>query len=179
MDPIKDRKRLFQQVGVQFQQSHYPDRITVRELCQVTEVLYQQTSDYHSLLDIFGLKQLAKAQVTDLSGGEKQRLSVLIALIPQPKLVFFDEITTGLDPKGRRDVWQLLENLKQNGLTILLTSHFMDEVEALCDKIGILHQGKTITMGTISQVIAGSPLDSLEEAYLWYTKKEESVYETA
>lgn len=105
----------------------------------------------------------------ELSGGERQRLFIVLALIPSPQLVFLDELTTGLDARARRDVWQILEQLKKKGLTIFLTSHFMDEVEALCDEICILKHGKTIFHGTVAESIAASPYEKFEDTYLWFT----------
>ena len=101
-----------------------------------------------------------------LSGGERQRLFIVLALIPNPKLVFLDELTTGLDTKARRDVWKILSELKDNGLTIFLTSHFMDEVEALCDEICILKKGKAVFYGTVEQAKKASGCEKFEDAYL-------------
>lgn len=141
MNPKKERKRLFQKVGVQFQESNYQDKITVKELCEITEVLYKNPLDFNKLLEQFHLQDKVRNLVSELSGGEKQRLFIILALIPNPEVVFLDELTTGLDVKSRRDVWKCLLNLKKQGLTIFLTSHFMDEVEVLCDKICILKMG--------------------------------------
>ena len=172
MDPQKERKKLFEKVGVQFQEAHCQDKISVAELCEVTASLYQTAADYTSLLQQFGLFDKLKSQVSELSGGQKQRLFVVLALIPNPEVVFLDELTTGLDARARRDVWKSLSDLKTRGLTILLTSHFMDEVEALCDNIMILKKGKSIFYGTVQEAIAASPHEKLEDAYLWYTDEE-------
>lgn len=179
MNPCRDRKKLFQKVGVQFQQSNYQDKIRVEEICEVTHSLYDSPADFQKLLKAFELDDKRKRLVSELSGGERQKLSVILALLPQPQLVFLDELTTGLDPKSRRDVWKHLQGLKKSGLTIFLTSHYMDEVEALCDRIAILKKGNIITQGSISEVIAGSPCEKLEDAYLWYTGEEEMEYESA
>lgn len=169
MNPQTERKKLFEQVGVQFQESNYQDKVTVAELCEVTQALYKNTLDYTELLKQFGLSDKYKSQVSELSGGEKQRLFIILALIPNPKVVFLDELTTGLDARVRRDVWKGLLYLKKKGLTIFLTSHFMDEVEALCDRICIIKKGTSIFYGTVQEAIAGSPFEKFEEAYLWYT----------
>ena len=100
---------------------------------------------------------------------DSQRLSVLLALIPNPELVFLDELTPGLDTRARRQVWQYLKELKKGGLTIVLTSHFMDEVEVLCDRALILKKGEPQICGTIEEITEGSPCSCFEEAYLWYT----------
>ena len=177
MDPCRDRRRLFARVGVQFQEAQYPDKMRVEELCDVTRSLYRGAPAYDGLLEQFGLADKRKSPVGTLSGGQKQRLCVVLALIPGPEMVFLDELTTGLDPRARRDVWQCLTGLKQKGLTVLLTSHYMDEVETLCDRIEILRQGRAVFSGTVQEAVAGSPHGTLEEAYLWYTDEEEVGYE--
>lgn len=173
MDPQKERKKLFEKVGVQFQETNYQEKIRVSELCEVTASLYKTAKDYTSLLHQFGLSHKLKSHVSELSGGQKQRLFIILALLPNPEVVFLDELTTGLDARARRDVWKSLADLKANGLTILLTSHFMDEVEALCDKIMILKKGKSIFYGTVQEAIVASPHEKFEDAYLWYTDEEE------
>ncbi|WP_040197113.1 ABC transporter ATP-binding protein [Candidatus Soleaferrea massiliensis] len=178
MNPAADRKMIFQRVGVQFQESSFQDKITVRELCEETETLYRSPAGYSSLLARLGLDGKAKSPVSELSGGQKQRLFIVLALIPGPEVVFLDELTTGLDARARRDVWKYLLRLKKEGLTIVLTSHFMDEVEALCDRLCILRKGRTVFSGTVSETIAASPHDSLEDAYLWFTGEEETEYES-
>lgn len=173
MDPKKDRAQVFEKVGVQFQEPKYQELIRVDELCENTSVLYRDPLDYRELLDEFGLSDKRTAFVKDLSGGERQRLFILLALIPDPELVFLDELTTGLDVRARRGVWKILEGLKQQGLSILLTSHYMDEVEALCDRILILKKGRTVFEGTAEQAKTESGKGSLEEAYLWFTDGED------
>ena len=172
MDPQKERKKLFEQVGVQFQEANYHDKIKVAELCEVTASLYKTSLDYVFLLKQFGLSGKLKSLVNELSGGQKQRLFIVLALISNPKVVFLDELTTGLDARARRDVWKSLSALKANGITILLTSHFMDEVEALCDKIMILKKGKCSFCGTVQEAIAASPYENFEDSYLWFTDEE-------
>lgn len=177
MDPRKERKKLFERVGVQFQEANYQEKITVAELCKGTQSLYKTASQYQDLLRQFKLLDKEKSQVSDLSGGEKQRLFIVLALIPNPEVVFLDELTTGLDTKARREVWKCLSDLKAKGLTILLTSHFMDEVEVLCDHIMILKHGKSVFDGTVQEAIAASPYDTLEDAYLWYAHEDEEEKE--
>ncbi|MFV3010994.1 ABC transporter ATP-binding protein [Clostridium botulinum] len=173
MNPKKERKQLFQKVGVQFQESNYQDKITVKELCEITKVLYKNPLDFNKLLEQFHLQDKARKLVNELSGGEKQRLFIILALIPNPEVVFLDELTTGLDVKARRDVWKCLLNLKKQGLTIFLTSHFMDEVEVLCDKICILKNGVIDFYGTVEEAVAVSPYEKFEDAYLWFVDEEE------
>lgn len=173
MDPQTERKKLFEKVGVQFQEANYQDKITVGELCEVTQSLYKVTANYFDLLKQFGIFDKLNNTVQELSGGQRQRLFIILALISNPEVVFLDELTTGLDTKARRDVWKILSDLKAKGLTIFLTSHFMDEVEALCDCICILKHGQTVFYGTVQEAINSSPYDNFEDAYLWYTDEEE------
>lgn len=165
-DPKKDRKNLFQKIGVQFQQCDHQPEIRVSELCEETACLYKNPDDWKELCSRFGIVDKLNAAVKSLSGGERQRLFIVLALIPNPELVFLDELTTGLDAKARRGVWKILSDLKSKGLTILLTSHFMDEVEALCDEICIIRQGKSVFQGTVEQAKETSRCEKFEDAYL-------------
>lgn len=174
LNPRENRKQLFDQVGVQFQESNYPDKIRVWELCEETACLYRQPLSYGELLQKFGLADKREAFVSELSGGQKQKLFIVLALIPNPKVVFLDELTTGLDTKARRGVWKSLQELKEQGLTIFLSSHFMDEVEILCDRIGILKDGGFVFEGTVQEAVELSPHERLEDAYLWFTGEEET-----
>lgn len=171
-DPAKKRREIFERVGVQLQSSHYQNYIRVGEICEEMSVLYKHPADYHELLRQFKLDQFEKQPVDKLSGGERQKLSVVLALIPNPELVFLDELTTGLDTEARRDVWQTLKELKGKGTTIFLTTHYMEEAESLCDRVMLIRDGKKITQGTVKEVIGASPYDNLEDAYLWYMKEE-------
>lgn len=172
MSPKKERRHLFERVGVQFQESNYQDKIKVGELCEVTASLYKNNLDYRVLLNQFGLSEKLKSMVSELSGGQKQRLFIVLALIPNPEVIFLDELTTGLDTKARRDVWDSLSSLKEKDISILLTSHFMDEVEVLCDRIMILKNGRSIFCGTVKEAIETSPCEKFEDAYLWFTYEE-------
>lgn len=177
LNPEADRRKLFERVGVQFQEANYQDKITLWELCQVTTSLYRQPADPAALLDKFGLSGRKRCPVKELSGGQRQRLFIVLALIPNPEVVFLDELTTGLDARARQEVWNILSDLKNHGMTIFLTSHFMHEVEKLCDRICILKKGRAVFHGTVSEAIKNSPCHQLEDAYLWYTE-EESEYES-
>ncbi len=172
MYPLENRKKLFEKVGVQFQETNYQEQITVAELCEATASLYRNAANPLELLTRFGIADKQKSLVKDLSGGQKQRLFIVLALIPKPEVVFLDELTTGLDAKARREVWKILSDLKEKGLTIFLTSHFMDEVEVLCDQICILKKGEIVFYGTVLEAVKNSPYDKLEDAYLWYTDEE-------
>ena len=169
-NPKKNRKTLFQKVGVQFQDSNYQREIRVDEICEETTALYDDTENWRQLLQKFGIKDKEKSMVKDLSGGERQRLFVILSLIGKPEVVFLDEITTGLDARARRDVWEILKNMKQSGLTIVMTSHFMDEIEALCDTVLILKKGETIFCGTVLEAKIKSGYEKLEDAYLFFSE---------
>lgn len=173
--PKKLAKQTFQRIGVQFQHSFYPDYITVEETCQMTSALYPETTPYQELLKRFQLLDKKTQKVSSLSGGEKQKLAVLLSLINKPELVLLDELTTGLDPEARRDVWQILKELQAEGLSILLTSHYMDEVEQLCDRILILNKGKIQFQGSPSDLKDRYKGVTLEDAYLAIIKEEAYV----
>lgn len=172
LDPTANRKAVFERVGVQLQSSNYQNNIRVDELFKEMSALYEKPEDYRRLIKIFSLEKFEKSQVNKLSGGEKQRLSVALALINNPEIVFLDELTTGLDTAARREVWGHLKELKSKGTTIFLTTHYMEEAESLCDRIFLIKDGKRITKGTVKEVIESSPYDNLEEAYLWYMGEE-------
>jgi len=171
-DPKKSRRKLFQKVGVQFQEGDYQAEIKVFELCEETACLYKNPADWQELCMRFGIGDQIKSPVKSLSGGQRQRLFIVLALIPNPQLVFLDELTTGLDARARREVWKILEELKGQGLTIFLTSHFMDEVEALCDEICILKKGNTVFYGTVAQAKEQSGCERFEDAYLLFSDEE-------
>ena len=171
-DPKKYRRTLFQRVGVQFQEGDYQKEIKVSELCEETASLYRSPADWRNLCEQFGIGDKANTPVKGLSGGERQRLFIVLALIPQPELVFLDELTTGLDAKARHSVWKTLGHLKRQGLTIFLTSHFMDEVEALCDEICILKKGTPVFRGTVEQAKQQCGCERFEDAYLQLSDEE-------
>lgn len=174
-DPKKSRRSLFQKIGVQFQEGDYQQEIKVQELCEETACLYRNPADWQALCAQFGIGDKLKNPVKSLSGGERQRLFIVLALIPDPELVFLDELTTGLDAKARRGVWETLEKLKDLGLTIFLTSHFMDEVEALCDEICILKKGRPVFYGTVEQAKQQCGCQRFEDAYLMLSDEEEET----
>ena len=173
MDAAKNRKQVFERVGVQLQHTQYQPSITVEEACIEYSSLYADPADYQKLLDGFGLAALRRSFVSKLSGGERQKLSVVLALIGKPEIVFLDELTTGLDVVARREVWRTLKQLKSQGLTIFLTTHYMEEAEALCDRVCIIKSGRKVAEGTIDEVIAASGQKNLEDAYLFFMGEEE------
>lgn len=171
-DPKKRRRTLFERIGVQFQEGDYHREIKVSELCEETASLYRSPADWYALCEQFGIGDKAGTAVKSLSGGERQRLFIVLALIPRPELVFLDELTTGLDARARRGVWKTLEALKEQGLTIFLTSHFMDEVEVLCDEICILKKGVPVFRGTVEQAKRQCGCERFEDAYLQLSDEE-------
>ena len=173
MDAAGHRKQVFGRVGVQLQHTRYQSNITVEETCIEYASLYAAPADYAGLLEAFGLNALRKSRVSRLSGGERQKLSVVLALIGAPEIVFLDELTTGLDVAARREVWRTLRQLKEQGLTIFLTTHYMEEAQALCDRVCLIQAGKKVAEGTIGQVVAASGQKDLEDAYLFFMGEEE------
>ncbi|MNO36012.1 Fluoroquinolones export ATP-binding protein [compost metagenome] len=171
--PITERKEVFQKVGVQFQDTNFQDRLTLEEACTQWRALYKNPQPIAPLLHTFGLHDKKKQLIKSLSGGERQRLAVLLALLPDPQLVFLDELTTGLDTKARKMLWKQLLTMKEKGLSIVLTSHYMDEVEALCDHLIILRDGRTVASGSIQEIINLSGQATLENAYLYFAGEEE------
>ena len=173
MDAARNRKQVFERVGVQLQHTQYQSAITVEEACIEYASLYAAPADFRQLLESFGLNELRKSFVSKLSGGERQKLSVVLALIGNPEIVFLDELTTGLDVVARREVWRTLKHLKEQGLTIFLTTHYMEEAEALCDRVCIIKSGKKVAEGSMDEVVAAAGRSNLEEAYLFFMGEEE------
>ena len=173
MDAAKHRKKVFEKVGVQLQHTEYQNLMTVEEACMEYASLYEKPSDYKALLHSFGLSDLKKSYINKLSGGEKQKLSVVLALIGNPEIVFLDELTTGLDVAARREVWRTLNHLKEKGLTIFLTTHYMEEAQALCDRVCLIKSGEKVIEGTIAEIVKASGKTNLEEAYLYFMGEEE------
>ena len=171
-DPKQNRREVFQRIGVQFQEGNCQQEIKAYELCEETACLYRSPADWKALCGKFGIGDKLNSTVKSLSGGERQRLFIVLALIPNPELVFLDELTTGLDAKARRGVWRILEELKAQGLTIFLTSHFMDEVEALCDEICILKEGNAVFRGTVKEAKERCGCERFEDAYLMLSEED-------
>ena len=175
-DPRKQRREVFERVGVQLQSSSYQNNIRVGELCRELSSLYKQPRSYRELLSLFKLERFESQFVEKLSGGERQKLSIVLALIPNPEIIFLDELTTGLDTEARRSVWQTLLKLKETNLTIFLTTHYMEEAETLCDRLLLIKRGNIVAEGSISELLEESSQNSLEEAYLWYVGEDEYEY---
>lgn len=153
-DPHTGRKDIYKQMGVQLQSVQYPDKIRVDELCGLFASFYKNPADWKRLLEQLGLGHKVKKPVNKLSGGEKQRLSILLALLPKPRLLVLDELTTGLDPEVRRSLWNSLKTIRDSGTGILLVSHYMDEVQALADRVLFMVSGKAIYIGALKDLPA-------------------------
>ncbi len=147
-DPWICRSEVYKEMGVQLQESEYPPKIRVEEQCRLFAGFYERPADWNLLLKQLGLDEKRKRQVSKLSGGEKQRLSILLSLIGRPKLLVLDELTTGLDPEVRQNMLVSFENIRKDGVAMIMVSHYLDEVEALADKILYLEKGKQRFYGT-------------------------------
>jgi len=148
LDPQRDRDALREVVGVQLQEGSMRSELKVWELVHLFASFYRNPRDETELIDLLGLTPKRNASYRSLSGGQKQRLSVALALIGNPRIAILDELTTGLDPQARRDTWELIEQVRDQDVTILLVTHFMDEAERLCDRVAIVDKGRVIAMGT-------------------------------
>ncbi len=159
-DEIKKR------IGVQLQAAGYYPNITLIEQIRLFSGLYHRPVDPMTMLARVGLEDKAKAKYKELSGGQKQRFSVCTTLINQPQVVFLDEPTTGLDPQARRNLWDLILDIRKNGTTVVLTTHYMDEAEQLCDRVAIIEKGKIIAMDSPGRLV-----DKLVESGFERTKE--------
>lgn len=153
-DPLQDRDELRQRIGVQLQASSLPDKMKVWEALDLFSSLYDDPADWRMLLDYLGLAEKRNSTVDHLSGGQRQRLSLALALVGKPELAILDELTTGLDPQARRDVWQLIEQIRDDGVTVLLVTHFMEEAERLCDRVAVIDCGRAVAIDTPAGLIA-------------------------
>ncbi len=149
----KDPNEIKKIIGVQLQTSGYYPSLNLVELITMFNGLYNRDADPMALLDTVNLKDKAKAKVKELSGGQKQRFSVATTLINDPKIVFLDEPTTGLDPQARRNLWDLVRGIRDKGTTLIITTHYMDEAEVLCDRVAIIDAGKIIALESPDKLI--------------------------
>jgi ABC-2 type transport system ATP-binding protein len=140
-------------IGVQLQTSGFYPSLNLTELIQLFAGLYNETVDSMALLDTVNLRDKAKAKYKELSGGQKQRFSIATTLINQPKIIFLDEPTTGLDPQARRNLWELIKEIRAKGTTVIITTHYMDEAEVLCDRVAIIDAGKIIALNSPDKLI--------------------------
>ncbi len=153
LDPQQDGNELRLRTGMQLQESNLPDRMRVWEALDLYASFYPKTLDWNELIQQLGLDEKRNASFSKLSGGQKQRLFIALALLPDPELVFLDELTTGLDPQARHAIWDLVLEVRGRGKTVLLTTHFMEEAERLCDRVAILDHGKIVAMDTPAALI--------------------------
>lgn len=140
-------------IGVQLQTSGFYPHLTLLELIHMFGGLYNKKVNAMELLQKVNLQEKAKSKTKELSGGQKQRFSIATTLINEPKIVFLDEPTTGLDPQARRNLWELIKNIRDNGATVIITTHYMDEAEQLCDRIAIMDEGKIIKLDSPDKMI--------------------------
>lgn len=145
--------RFRQEAGIQFQNTALQDFITVRETIEMFRALYDRKADFDDIVRQCSLGDLLDRDNRKLSGGQRQRLLLAVALVNRPRLIFLDEPTTGLDPQARRNFWDLVQNIRAGGATVLLTTHYMDEAQVLCDEIAIMDAGKIITQGSPEQLL--------------------------
>ncbi|SDY74577.1 ABC-2 type transport system ATP-binding protein [Proteiniborus ethanoligenes] len=149
-----DKKSMYDHIGVQMQHSYFEDNAKVIDICKLYKDLTNSDVDLKALLKDFGLENEEKTDVNKLSGGNRQRLAILLTLIHQPDVIFLDELTTGLDPLARRRVWEKIKEInKEKEVTVVLTSHFLEEIEYLADRIIILNQGEIKYLGTVTNAI--------------------------
>lgn len=176
LDPRRDRTRLRQVVGVQLQQAMLPDDLEVGEALELYRSFYRDRADVDALLADVGLTKKRHQRFKELSGGQAQRLSLALALVGRPRIALLDELTTGLDPRGRRDIWEVVERLREDGTTVVLVSHFMEEVERLCDRVVLVDGGRVVADDTPAGLVdraatpgARAEGATLEDAYLALT----------
>lgn len=163
LDVVRERQRVKKVIGIQLQATALFERLTVREMLRLYASFYGETQPTQDILSRFHLEEKAEDWVKHLSGGQKQRLAIGLAVIHDPKVLFLDEPTTGLDPQARRGLWDIIHTLQQSGKTIVLSTHYMEEAEALCDRIAIMDAGKVIALDTPSGLIRRLDSDSVVE----------------
>ncbi|WP_055530401.1 ABC transporter ATP-binding protein [Streptomyces graminilatus] len=153
LDPVADHDAVSRVLGAQLQQSELQPKLTVREALEMYAAFYPRPADWRPLAERLGLTDRLDARFGKLSGGQKQRLFIALALIGNPRVVVLDELTTGLDPRARRDTWQLIEDVRASGVTVLLVTHFMEEAQRLCDRIAVIDKGRIAALDTPAGLI--------------------------
>lgn len=162
----RDEDALRQRLGIQLQETQLAEKVTVEETVRLFRSFYRNGRGVDEVIALVQLEEKRKARVGTLSGGQKQRLSVACALVGDPDLIFLDEPTTGLDPQSRRQLWDLIDTLRGLGRTIILTTHYMDEAERLCDRVAIVDRGKVIALGTPRELIRSLGAEQMVECAL-------------
>ncbi|MDZ7372740.1 MAG: ABC transporter ATP-binding protein [candidate division KSB1 bacterium] len=153
LDPRRDGYILRSRIGIQLQESALHPRIRVWEALDLFAAFYPRSVNWEALIDQLGLTSLRNCVFAKLSGGEKRRLSIALALVNDPELVFLDELTTGLDPQARRTAWDLVREIRNQGKTVFLTTHFMEEAERLCDRVAIIDRGRLVAIDTPENLV--------------------------
>jgi ABC-2 type transport system ATP-binding protein len=154
IDPRRSPKNLQEEIGVQLQTTSIQPKLKVREALSLFASFYERRSlDTNSLLEMLAIQDKANTQFRKLSGGQKQRVAIALALVNDPAILFFDEISTGLDPQARRAMWDLMRSIRDQGRTTFLTTHYMEEAEALCDRVAVIDHGRIIALGAPQELI--------------------------
>ncbi|GGT30368.1 multidrug ABC transporter ATP-binding protein [Streptomyces kurssanovii] len=175
LDPVADHEKVTRLLGAQLQESELQPKLTVREALELYSSFYERPADWRPLAERLGLVPKLGDRFAKLSGGQKQRLFIALALIGNPRVVVLDELTAGLDPRARRDTWQLIEEVRDSGVTVLLVTHFMEEAQRLCDRIAVIDKGRVAALDTpagligrsaASTVISFTPSGPLDEREL-------------
>ena len=149
----ENAEEIKQRIGVQLQAANYYPNLSLNQLLELFSGLYNTPVDKKEMLQLVGLQDRDKAKYKELSGGQKQRFSLATTLINKPKIVFLDEPTTGLDPQARRNLWELIRTIRSGGTTVVITTHYMDEAETLCDRVAIIEKGKIISQDSPANLI--------------------------
>jgi ABC-2 type transport system ATP-binding protein len=153
VDVTKDPTKVKERIGVQLQQSAFPENFLAKEIVELFAIFYDRKVDAMALLRAVGLEDRAKQKSEKLSGGQRQRLSIAVAMVNEPQVLFLDEPTTGLDPQARRNLWELIREIRKRGTTVFLTTHYLDEAEVLCDRVGIMDTGRLIALDSPKALI--------------------------
>ncbi|MEZ0160904.1 ABC transporter ATP-binding protein [Streptomyces griseorubens] len=156
LDPVADHDEVTRVLGAQLQESELQPKLTVREALELYASFHRRPADWRPLAERLGLTDKLATRFAKLSGGQKQRLFIALALIGNPRIVVLDELTTGLDPRARRDTWQLIEDVRAGGVTVLLVTHFMEEAQRLCDRITVIDQGRVAALDTPAGLVRRS-----------------------
>ncbi|QIQ02579.1 ABC transporter ATP-binding protein [Streptomyces liangshanensis] len=156
LDPVSDHEKVTRILGAQLQESELQPKLTVREALELYAAFHRAPAAWRPLAERLGLEAVLRTRFAKLSGGQKQRLFIALALIGSPRVVVLDELTTGLDPRARRDTWSLIEEIRDSGVTVLLVTHFMEEAQRLCDRVAVIDRGRVAALDTPAGLISRS-----------------------
>ncbi len=154
LSPQRERDKIREFVGVQLQESSLPPRLKVGEALELFAAFYSDPLDPHEVLESLGVKDIERVAFKKLSGGQKQRVSIALALVGNPRIAILDELTTGLDPEARRNIWAVIERMRERGVTVILVTHFMDEAETLCDRVALIDRARLRILDTPEAIAA-------------------------